>query len=117
VDVERFRTAFAQTRERWAESLGAASARGRRVALWGAGSKAVAFLTTLAAGDEVAYAVDINPHKQGKYLAGTGHAVLGPADLADAPPDVVVAMNEIYEPEIRAMLDRLGLERTDLVTV
>jgi SAM-dependent methyltransferase len=117
LDVERFRRAVAETSERWRDSLAAMQAQGRRVAVWGAGSKAVAFLTALAAGSEVAYAVDINPYKQGKYLAGTGHVVLGPADLDADPPDVVVAMNEIYEREIRAQLDRLGLERTELVTV
>lgn len=116
-DVERFARAAAETAARWSECLDAAGAKGRRIALWGAGSKAVAFLTTIAAKHEIAYAVDINPHKQGKYLAGTGHAVLGPDQLHELPPDLVVAMNEIYGPEIRAQLDRLGLQRTELVSV
>jgi hypothetical protein len=64
--------------------------------------------------DEVAYAVDINPHKTGKFLAGTGHPVLGPAELLHDPPDLVVAMNSIYVGEIRAALDAMGLERTQL---
>ena len=55
-------------------------------AIWGAGSKGVAFLTTLASGEEVAHAVDINPYKQGKYLAGTGHEVAGAGALRNGRP-------------------------------
>jgi len=86
----------------WAEA-------GRRAAIWGGGSKGVAFLTTLGLGDEVAYAVDINPHKRGFYMPGSGHRVVGPGDLTAEPPDVVVVMNGIYREEIRADLARMGL--------
>ena len=116
-DVQLFRRTFAATRERWRETLAAARAGGRCVAIWGAGSKGVAFLTTLAADGEVAYAVDVNPHKQGKYLAGTGHRVLGPDELAAQAPQLVVAMNSIYLPEIRRDLDARGLAGTELLGV
>ena len=95
----------------------ALSADGRRAAIWGAGSKGVSFLTTLDLGEEIAYAVDINPFKQRKFLAGTGHAVVGPAHLVEEPADLVVAMNSIYLPEIRAQLDGLGLQATELLGV
>ena len=72
-----------------------------RVAIWGAGSKGVAFLTTLGVRSEVAFAVDINPHKHGFFMPGTGHEVVGPERLREAPPDVVVVMNPIYVEEIR----------------
>jgi hypothetical protein len=82
---------------------------GRRVVLWGSGSKAVGYLTTLGLQDEVAAVVDINPHKRGKYLAGTGHAIVGPDDLSGLRPDVVVVMNPIYVQEIGDELRRRGL--------
>ena len=113
-DVASFRRSFAETTTRWRDLLGAARADGRRTAIWGAGSKGVSFLTTLAMGDEVAYAVDINPYKQGKFLAGTGHAVVGPAHMTEEPPELVVAMNSIYLREIRAELDARGLQATEL---
>jgi hypothetical protein len=97
--------------------LRAHRADGRRAAIWGAGSKGVAFLTTLGVGEDIAYGVDVNPHKAGKFLAGTGHAVVGPEDLTAEPPDVVVATNAIYLPEIRAELDARGLQRTELLAV
>ena len=83
---------------------------GRRVAIWGAGSKGVAFLTTLGVRSEVAFAVDINPHKHGFFMPGTGHEVVAPERLREAPPDVVVAMNPIYVEEIRRQLAGMGLE-------
>ncbi len=116
-DVRRFSRAFAEATARWEAVLREARGRGRRVAIWGAGSKGVAFLTTLATGGEVAYAVDINPFKQGKFLAGTGHEVLAPEALTGRPPDLVVAMNDVYLGEIRARLDALGLYRTELRSV
>ena len=89
--------------------MNAGRSSGQRAVIWGAGSKGVSYLTTLAVGDEIGYAVDINPYKQGMYLAGTGHEVLGPEHLQSYRPDVVIAMNSVYLPEIRATLDSLGV--------
>jgi SAM-dependent methyltransferase len=116
-EVEGFRRSFAKVTAEWAGLLRSARADGRRVAIWGAGSKGVSFLTTLGVGQEVAYAVDVNPFKQGKFLAGTGHRVLGPSELTEEPPDLVVAMNSIYLDEIRQQLDGVRSTRTDLVGV
>ena len=81
----------------------------RTVAVWGSGSKAVSYLTTLGLGEEIAAVVDINPHKWGRYLAGTGHEIVSPDRLRDIRPEVVVIMNPIYTEEIRADLETRGL--------
>ncbi|MEM7237791.1 MAG: methyltransferase, partial [Pseudomonadota bacterium] len=67
-------------------------------------------------GAEVEQVVDINPHKQGKFLPGTGHRVVAPDMLVGSPPDTVVVMNPIYLPEIGAQLGDLGLS-PELVAV
>ncbi len=59
--------------------------------------------------DQIVYAVDINPRKQGMYLAGTGQQVVPPEFLRDDKPDVVIVMNPIYENEIRRLTKSLGL--------
>ncbi len=100
------RTRLAKLRE---QATGWSSA-GRKVAIWGSGSKAVSYLTTLGLRDEIAAVVDINPHKHGKFLAGTGHEIVGPEALVALRPDVVLVMNAIYVGEIGAELRRLGLE-------
>jgi SAM-dependent methyltransferase len=81
-----------------------------RVVVWGSGSKGVAFLAALGdAAALVTHAVDINPHRQGMYMIGTGHPIIGPDELRVAAPDTVVVMNRVYRDEVRAMLDALGL--------
>ena len=76
---------------------------------WGAGSKAVAFLTTLGLTSEIDVLVDVNPHKRGRFMPGTGHEVIGPDDLVARRPDCIVVMNPIYVDEIRRDLAARGL--------
>lgn len=91
--------------------LAAARERGP-VALWGSGSKAVSYLTTLGLGDEVSAVVDINPHKHGKFLAGTGHRIVAPQELAELRPAHVLVMNPIYVDEITRDVRAMGLDAT-----
>jgi SAM-dependent methyltransferase len=108
-DVARFSVSCQRKLDRWKRNLQELRKSERRVALWGGGSKAVAFLTTLGLRDEIEYVVDINPLKHGTYLAGTGQEVVAPAFLKGYRPDVVIAMNPVYCKEIQRDLDRMGL--------
>jgi len=105
--------AFIHAVERWTTELGGrfaeAAATGRRTALWGAGSKAVGLLTMLQPGAVVPYVVDINPRKTGGHLAGTGHRVAAPEELATDPVDEVIVLNPIYLEEIRSQIAGLGV--------
>ncbi len=93
----------------WDQRLEDAAAAKKKVVIWGASSKGVAFLTSLETGDTVEYAVDINPYKQGRFMPGAGQEIVGPGFLKDYRPDLVVAMNSIYVEEIRSDLTQLGL--------
>ena len=108
--VRHFTREFAATRARWREQLARSRAEGRRTVIWGGGSKGVSFLTTLGIAEEIQYVVDVNPFKQDKYMAGTGHRVVSPEFLRGYRPDVVIAMNPIYLPEIGAQLSSLGVD-------
>jgi SAM-dependent methyltransferase len=103
-------------RERWLGCIADAYAAGRRIVLWGGGSKAVSFLTTLGLDEEIDAAVDINPYKQGRFTPGTGHPVIAPKDLVSRPPDLVIVMNPIYRDEVKTTLSDLALF-PDIVTV
>jgi hypothetical protein len=105
-----FERSYAATISSWRARLRAEKEQARRVALWGGGSKAVAFLSAVGAGALVDDVVDINPFKTGKYLAGSAKRVVAPEFLSDHPPDVVVAMNAIYRDEIAQMLTDLRIE-------
>jgi hypothetical protein len=94
----------------WRKRIDNFSNRGRRVVVWGSGSKGVTFLTTLGINNVVEYVVDINPFRQGCYMAGTGHRIIAPDFLKKYRPDVVVAMNAIYIDEIKRDLNKLSLD-------
>jgi SAM-dependent methyltransferase len=93
----------------WRRDLRRIGQNGRRAVIWGAGSKGVAFLTTLDVQDEIEYAVDVNPYKHGTYMAGTGQEIVGPEFLRVYRPDAVIVMNPIYCGEIQQNLDRMGV--------
>jgi hypothetical protein len=94
---------------RWRAELEQAAQQGQKVALWGSGSKAVSFLTTIGVGPEVGGVVDINPHKHGRFMPGTAHPIWHPKELQNYRPDLVIVMNPIYLREIGEDLSRMGL--------
>jgi hypothetical protein len=52
--------------------------------VWGAGAKGATFVSlTDPNGEYISTLVDINPEKQGRYIAKTGHSIISPAQLAD----------------------------------
>jgi hypothetical protein len=115
-DVQFFADRCGHALDRWKRDLLKIAHEGCRAVLWGGGSKAVAFLTTLGLEDAVACVVDINPHKHGTYIAGTGQEIVAPPLLEEIRPDVVVVMNPIYREEIRQDLEEMGLH-VELMTV
>jgi SAM-dependent methyltransferase len=101
---DSFASAAAHSRTAWQSRLRNWAATGQRTVLWGSGSKAVAFLTTIGVRDEVGCVVDINPYRVGKFLPGTGQRIIEPAFLRDYHPDNVVIMNPIYRGEVEREL-------------
>lgn len=109
-----FESSVAAGLDTWAAELKRVRADGGRVAIWGSGSKGVSFLAGLGeAASLVDYAVDINPHKHGMFMAGSGHRIVAPEQLVADSPDLVIVMNPIYLEEIGQNLDQLGV-RTEL---
>jgi len=107
--VAHFEQSYATTIEQWRRRVAEATTQGKRVVIWGGGSKGVAFMTALGTAAPIEYAVDINPFKADKYLAGGGHRVVSPEFLHEYQPGVVIVMNPIYRDEIQQELDRLGV--------
>lgn len=108
-EVAHFSQNCGKALEKWQEYFQKAREDGRRVTIWGAGSKAVAFLTTLDLKDEIEYVVDINPRKHGTYLAGSGQQTVAPGFLLEYRPDFVIVMNPVYRQEIERELRRMGV--------
>ena len=108
--VEHFAVEYTSTVAKWRETLGRVADQGRRAVIWGAGSKGVSYLSALGPESGIQYAVDINPFKEGMYLAGSGEQIVAPEFLKAYRPDVVVVMNAIYQDEIQVMLDGMCLD-------
>jgi hypothetical protein len=107
-DAGAFAANYNAKRNQWRNSLADLAAVGKRGVVWGAGSKGVTFLNAMGVGDEIAAVVDINPRKQGKFVAGTGQEIIPPARLAELRPDFVIIMNANYREEIAGMLAEVG---------
>ncbi len=95
--------------DRWRDEIRAWRRKGRPVALWGSGSKAVGFMATLGIGDDIAAVVDINPAKHGKYMPGCAAPIVAPDRLRALAPGVVIVMNPVYRDEIARELARLKI--------
>jgi 2-polyprenyl-3-methyl-5-hydroxy-6-metoxy-1,4-benzoquinol methylase len=102
----------------WGSWLDDRSAAGEPVVVWGGGAKGLTFLNMLAEhAGTVSAVVDINPGLQHHYIGGLGLPIVAPQDLVSTPPRTVLLMNPIYQQEVRAQLDDLGLHSTELITV
>lgn len=74
--------------------------------IWGGASKGVIYaLMRARMGHPVTHVVDINPAKQGRFLAGTGLRVLSPSEALDNLPEgtPIHVMNPNYLDAVRAM--------------
>ena len=78
--------------------------------VWGAGSKGTTFVNLLREAGALSRVVDVNPHKEGMHVSGTGHRIVHPDRLAEGEaPRLVIVMNPIYLQEVREMLKQLGI--------
>jgi SAM-dependent methyltransferase len=108
--VDDFGDAYQDRVAYWEQRLADWDGKGKRVALWGAGSKGVTFLNIVAGANDISVVVDINPRKRGKHVPGTGQGVVGPEDLGSLGLDRVLVMNPLYSNEIASQLDLLGIQ-------
>jgi SAM-dependent methyltransferase len=93
----------------WKQTINQFRLNKEKAVLWGSGSKAVSFLTTLEMQDGIEYVVDINPYKIGMYMAGTGQQIVGTEFLKEYKPDIVIIMNPIYQEEIRQDINKMNM--------
>jgi len=95
--------------DEWQKNLSQLINSGKKIVVWGASSKTVAFFSTLHVKNEIRYAVDINPNKHNTYIAGTGQKIVAPAFLKEYQPDLIIIMNAIYRTEIEQSLHDMGV--------
>jgi len=108
-NVAQFAEEVRERSRTWEDQLKRIRRERQRVVIWGGGAKAVSFLNMLKIGEEIPYVVDINPHKQGRHLPGTGQKIVAPEFLPEFQPQLVILMNPIYRKEVGAQLKKLNV--------
>ena len=99
----------------WKQRILELKARGK-VALWGAGAKRVTFANLMDPSCElVECVIDLNPNKQGKFIAGTGHPIVDYNELGRRDIKFVILMNPNYRRENLDLLLKAGLQNIELV--
>jgi 2-polyprenyl-3-methyl-5-hydroxy-6-metoxy-1,4-benzoquinol methylase len=111
--AERFADAAAVLKAKWLAAVGRAAASApngdRRVAVWGAGAKGVTFANLVdpdATG--VHCFIEVNPAKQGKYIPGTGHRIIGPQQIEEERLGTILVLNPNYLEEMQQYLTAAG---------
>lgn len=107
--VERFKVRIDEQLGTWRQRLTAMKAQGKKVVVWGGGSKSVGFLTNFADLALIDHVVDINPHMENNFIPGIGSQYVQPSFLSTFQPDVVIIMNGVYEKEITASLHQMNV--------
>ncbi|MBD2040337.1 class I SAM-dependent methyltransferase [Microcoleus sp. FACHB-672] len=93
----------------WESKIKNLAAQGK-VALWGAGAKGVTFANLVDPQNKwIACIIDINPSKQGHYLPGTGHPIIGIQDLKKHEIDFAIVMNPNYREENIVFINQANL--------
>ena len=114
--ANRFQIRIDEYLNEWRDHLEDLRKSGQKMAIWGGSSKTVAFLSYIQVPGVVSAVVDINPNKQGTFLAASGLPIIGPDDLESVRPDEILITNPVYTAEIKAELARLKLH-PGLVTI
>ena len=114
--VQRFCDNIKQKQNHWLNFVNEAKKNGESIAIWGSGSKCVAFMSTLGIQMEIDSIVDINPNRHGKYIPGIARLINAPDTLSELKPDHVIVMNRIYEKEISNFLNKVNV-KTNIVSL
>jgi hypothetical protein len=102
--VQSFAGRLLDTIDRWAAAIESSRQQGRRLALWGAGAKAVTFLNMVPGAECIDTVVDLNPRKHGMFVPCTGQRIVGPVSLMEYQPDTVILLNPAYQAEVSQAL-------------
>jgi SAM-dependent methyltransferase len=112
-DIPRLGREFAvaeeRLREEWSRRIVRLAATAK-IAVWGAGAKGTTFTHLVDPENRlIDCIVDLNPNKQGKFLPGTGHPIVGAEKLAERGVRNAILMNPNYREENEALLAAAGI--------
>jgi len=81
----RYQAGLTKARQKYLSALRAVSARGRKVAIFGAGHQSIMFINALGLAQQISYAIDDAPEKIGYLIPGTSIPIVPSEHLARDP--------------------------------
>lgn len=109
-DPTGFTEAVAAFPTEWHKRLKVEKLAGREIWVWGAGSRATAFMSNLPDPDCVSGVIDINPNRKGTFVLGSSWVTFTPEHLRGCKGLTIIVMNPIYLDEISQVLSALNIE-------
>ena len=106
---------FLQKLTHWNTRLNHYQESGERVVVWGTGGKGITFLNTVEAAKYIEFVVEINPDKQGRFVPGSGQAIVSPKFLAEYQPHKIIITNALYAEEMKQQARDIGVEAEFLI--
>jgi ubiquinone/menaquinone biosynthesis C-methylase UbiE len=111
--AERFAEVASQLEDKWRAALDRAATSApngrKRVGVWGAGAKGVTFANLIDPdATAVCCFIEMNPAKQGKFIPGTGHRVIGPEEIEAEGLGSILVLNPNYIDEMQEYLKAAG---------
>ncbi|WP_409482645.1 class I SAM-dependent methyltransferase [Noviherbaspirillum sp. ST 5-3] len=98
-----------QLRDEWLARISGLMSQGK-VAIWGAGAKGTTFAHMIDPdGAGIDCLVDLNPNKQGKFVPGSGHPIVGIEGLKSRGVTSAILMNPNYRDENMRLLAAAGI--------
>ncbi len=93
----------------WQTRLNSLREQGK-IAIWGAGAKGTTFAHLVDPENQlIDCLIDLNPNKQGRFVSGTGHPIVGVEALAARDVRNAILMNPNYRAENEAILASYGI--------
>lgn len=93
----------------WRERLRSWKESKKKVAVWGAGARAITLLHQVDPDRVIGRVVDINPYRQRMFLPQVAVEVHAPECLVEYQPDIVVISNPAFAGEIQTQASNLGI--------
>ena len=110
--VAAFEANIAKAQSSWGSLLDMATKDGLDVAIWGSGSKCIAFLQAMGVSRPISRKSSTSTQIAGVNTTSAVASLEAKTILPGIPPDIVIVMNAIYVDEIRGELSALGCEST-----
>jgi len=91
---------------------------GKTVTVWGIAGKGVSLLTNIDNSEQIPYAIDINPSKNGMYVPKCGVQIYTPDALLNSDqllPDVIILTNRLYKNEIEEVVNNTFYKQVEYI--